>query len=930
MTRARLLSAALLSLALCPAALGLRPAAADPINTAFLPPEIVPQDICRTTTAPDIPEDPTAGDEMSDEDAAFLQYLRRDIRNLSAEDAGRWFDFILALIDWQEELDPSFAGPGADLARAALHVDAGQLDVLWSSGLLQKLRDSAASLSGVQKVALAQYFLNGTGIEADVPFGLALIRDAAYGGNVDALLTIARMDVNGDKMPEWDAPLDLTVSLAFGGMLGAMTPGICARAERVAAAYDSGDIVARNPAIAYAWRRFVADLGGTEAAWKVAEANLTGLAPNPDAALAMQYLKLAADRGYRPDASAAATLRAATEVPKDLLTRLLGPGANSAVVSGSPGTSTRRSLSHLLQLEANPDAIEVSEDGPYLQYLRRIAEFPTAPGFVYTQLANELMIKEGRWAAQDRAMSLLDEAARRGDPEGMRMLAQIMLRYRDDPTYVARAVSLLSEAATRHGDPDAMQALDGLFRCQIPEAPQLAEADIWAAAFRATGAAPVDISANDLLVLDPYRDPEAIAAIQTHALQGEVQGLSQMLERVQVDPSMGDAAHRIWAARTETSNKALELFADLEFALATTPVERDLAVALFRRVYLNNGVTSALDLAAALVEYNGRDPVPAKEIVTLLTQAGNRGEGNSIRLLARLTSDRRAAASLDIPPRTEAEVYEEFAETIETRGDFLALMFAIPHVSPAVAEDYIDRAVSLMVCGTKDIEELGDAHAILQDAAMTWHWRQVGLTIEGGHTLSRLAITNRQMDLYGTGAAPGAADVLARTLAEGDATARRGLYGLLSNPNRTGYDPARAAEQLVALLRTGDPGDADFVLASYREAPREIRAAVDAAFDLRPLLRKAGEAGDAQAQYDLAMLLRARASGAADLAESARLLTAAAEGGNGAAMTALAGVLANGLGVPADRKAAIGWYKRASEAGDRNAAEMARLLALLP
>lgn len=920
MTRASLMIAAALSLS----ALVPRHALAEPLNIAFLPPEIVAQDICRTAPGQPLAEEVTDGDGISAEDAIYLRYLRRDIRNLSAEDAARWFDFILSLISWQEELDPAFAGAGADLARAALYVDAGRVDGLAGSGLLQDLRDNAGSLTGAQKVALAQYYLNGTGVDPDVPFALALIRDAAYGGNVEALLSIARMESRGEKMPEWDAPLDMTISLAFGGMLGPMTPGICARAERIALAYEEGEIVARNPAIAYAWHRFAADLGGTEAAWRVALAHLSGAAPNPDPAVANQYLKLAADRGFRPDASAAATLRAQTAVPSELIERLLG-GPLAAVPDGG---AMRPSLAHFFELEANIDAIEVSEDGPYLEYLRRLSEFPTAPGFVFTRLANELMTREGRWVAEDRGRELLEEAVLRGDPEGMRALAQILLRYRKDPAAVSEAVSLLSQAATRFGDAAAMQALDGLYRCQIPEAPQVAEAEIWATAYRATKAAPVDVGPGDLLVLDSYRDPEALATIQTHALRGEVQGLSQMLERVQVDPTLGDAARIFWAGRTQVSAKALELFAILEFALSTTPAERERALALFRRIYLNNGVTTALDLSVALVEHNGRDPAVAKEIVTLLTQAGNRGEGNSIRLLARLTADRRAAETLNIPPRTEAEVYQEFAETIETRGDFLALMFAIPHVSPSVAEDYIERAVSLMVCGTKDIEELGDAHALLQDAEMTWHWRQVGLTIEGGHTLSRLAISRRQMDLYATGAAPTEAEVLARSLAEGDETARRGLYALLSNPARPSYDPVKAAEHLVALLRGGDPGDVEFALESYRRAPEDLRAAVASGVDLRPLFRAAAESGNARAQYDMAMLLRQTARNSADLTESARLLKLAAEGGHIPAMTALGEALSQGLGLPEDRQTALDWLKRAGDGGDRRGAELARLLAL--
>ncbi len=925
--RPRLLRRALRASALlAPVLLTLtpQPAAADPLDFAFMPPEVVPQDICNAPPAK--PETATAAEEYDPQRDLYLLYLRRDIRNLSAEDADRWFDFIMTLIAWQQDLDPSFDKASADLARIALYVDAGRIDALRASELIPGLRAATAQLTGGQKATLAQYYMNGLGVDADVPYGQSLIRDAAYGGNVDALLTIARMAVQGTPMPEWEAPLDLTVGLAFGGLLGPMNDGICRRAERIGDAYLAGDIVARNPDIAYAWYRFSADLGGAEAAWKVAEGHLSGAVVYPDPTTMQRYLALAMERGFRPNAEEAALLDSAKDVPTDLRDRLLG----APEASQGAGIPLRPSVGHMFQLEANPDAMATSEDGPYLDYLRKLIEFDTTPGFIFTRLATEVQIRKGRWAGEPEITGYLEEGARRGDPEAMRLLAEVQLRYRDDPARVSRAVSLLSEAATRHGDPDAMNDLDGLFRCQVTDAPLLPEADRWAANFRATGHDPVEVSPGDLLVLDPFRDPEALARIQTHALAGEVQGLSQMMERVQVDPGMGDAARRTWVERIVTSDKALELFAVLEFGLATNPAERDRAVSLFRRIYLNNGVTTALDLSVALVEHYGRDPKVAEEIVTLLTQAGNRGEGAAIRLLARLVSDRRAAEVLSIPPRTEAEVYAQFAQIIEDRGDFLALMFAIPHVDPGMARDYINRAVSQMVCGTKDIEELGDASAILQDAAQTLHWRSAGLVIEGGHTLSRLALSNRQMDLYGTGPMPGPADVLARTAAEGDLTARRSLYLLSADPDRAGYDVAKAADLLVGLLQSGDKADEDFALAAYRGAAPDIRKAVDSAVDLRPLLRRAAEAGNVQAQLDLAFLLRDSARGGADLAESVRWMKKSAEGGNVAAMKALADALTQGLGVAIDRPAAIGWYQRAAEGGDAAAAEMARLLRLAP
>ena len=908
-------------------ALGMAaPLSAQPLELAFLPPAVEPQDLC---SAPDAnPEsDPGVGTgEADDQTALFLRFLRRDIRNLSAEDADRWFDFIQTLITWRTELDPGFAGAAELLARIALHVDAGRLDALRMAGLVDQLRQGSLRMNGPEKLALAQYYLNGIGTDPDIPYAQGLIRDAAYGGTVDALMTVARMAVEGTPMPDWDAPLDLTISLAFGGMLGQMDAGVCIRAERIAREYEGGGIVARNPATAYAWYRFAADLGGTGAAWRVVEFHLGAEAPVADNAVLLKYLKLAGQRGYTPTPAQTGQLQAQGQITQADLAALIGPN-----VIAPKGTG-RASVARHFRLAVNPDSIKLDESGPYLAYLRRLAEFDTAPGWVFTRLATEVQVRTGRWKGEAETIALLETAATRGDGEGMQLLAGRLLRYRQDPARLTRAINLLTEAATTHGLTTALRDLDGLFRCQTPAAPNLREANYWAAAYRATETAPVEISATDLVVLDPYREPETIARIQAQALQGQVQALAQQLERVQVDALLGEDAERLWVARAQVSDKALELFAELEFTLATTPTERDLAVELFRRVYLNNGVTTALDLAVALVEHDGRNAAIAAEIVTLLTQAGNRGEGAAIRLLARLTGDRRTAAMLNIAPRTEPQVHAEFAAAIEDRGDFLALMFAIPHLGLDRAADYTERAVSQMTCGTKDADELGDVATMLQSPALSDHWRRVGLAIDGGHLLSRLALTSRQMEAYGTHAAPGQIAVLTRELAEGGdlagGGARRSLYALTANPDLAGYDPAAAATHLLALVQGAGVSDEAFVLTAYRDAPAAVRAAVAARFDMGPIYTRAATAGQAQAQLDLALLLQVQAKGPADLAASADWLAQAAAAGNVVAMAELGRVLATGLGVPADRAGALGWLDQAGAAGDAGSADLARLLRL--
>jgi TPR repeat protein len=886
-------------------------AAADTLDLAFMPPAVVPQDLCIPGSMPDEVDnlDLAMGeDNLTDE--LRLRYIQRDIRNLQAKDADRWFDFILTLIDWQARLDPGFDGTGAALARIALYIDAGRLDDLRDQNLIDQLRAENRIFTNAQRMALAEYYLNGIGVATDPAFARTLIREAAYGGNPQALLTIARLALQGTPVEGWDAPLDMTVTLAFGGMLGQMNSEVCRHAERIAQQYLAGDVVTRNPEIAQAWFRFAADLGGADAAWRIVEYHLEADAAHKDNAEMLKYLRLAVARGITVDAVQAERIRSAGNLDEATLSDILG--FNFSADTGR----TRPSLSGYFQLGVNLDAEFADPDSTYLDYLYEVIQFDTAPGFVFTELAKEVLIRKGRWAGEVEAMEFLEQAAARKDAEGMQLLARMLMRYRDNPAQVNRAVDLLTEAVTRFGRMSAMNDLDGLFRCQAVDAPLLNEADYWATAYQATQSETVAVSPADLLTLDPFKDPETIAQIQTQALQGDPQSLANFLERVQVDPLVRDSAHRLWATRADGSDKALENFAELETDLATNPAERDLAIELFRRIYLNNGVTTALDVSVALLEDNGRNPDIAAEIVRYLTEAGNRGEGAAIRLLARLTAE----------TTPESSVYRQFADIIEDRGDFLALMFAMPYLTPDKAQDYIDRAVSLMTCGTKDVEELGDAATLQNDGEQTFHWERVGLAIPGGNVLSKLAISDRQMAFYDVGAAPDARRVLERALAEGDQLAHRTLYDLTADPDLPTFDPPAAADHLIATLSL--PDQEGFVLDSYRTADPEVRSAIAQRLDMAELFLKVAQAGDIAAKRDYALMLRDTATTLADLQDSARWLQEAADGGDVVAMTELGRVLAYGIGIPMDRPTALVWLDQAARAGSAEAATLARLLEL--
>lgn len=898
------------------AVFGAEQAVAEPLQLEFLPPVLETQDICNTPAVRDQESDyDVDGDDDELTDFLRIRYLTRDIRNLMDDDAEGEFNFINSLITRLAEVDPTFAGIDELFMRVKLHFRADRFDELKQKNYIPQLRQMSQAMSNNQRMELAMLYLDGIGVERDVAFAQTLIREAAYGGNARALLEIARMQIKGELLDGWDAPMDLTLTMAFGGMLGDLNRGVCYRAEQIAQEYQKGEVVIANEALSLAWRKFAADMGGAEAAWRVVEYHLNADADRKDNQEMLVYLRRAAELGLSLDTGQIGKITSAGDVTPEELNDILGYNLNQ------DDRRTRKSLIPFLELVVNIDGLEADEDGVYIDYLHEIARLPYAPGWVYTRLAQEVLIRKGRWKAEAEAMQLLEQAVALGDPDGMQMLASMLIRYRDDPKQINRAENLLFETISRFGMASSMKLLDSLYRCQVNDAPRLREADHWASAYNASDYALVPISATDLIALDPYKDPETIAKIQTQALDNRTQALADHAQRMQSNPMSTATALEIWASRINRSDQALEAFAELEFELATNPAERALAVEFFRRVYLNNGVTTALDLAIALVEDNSRDKEIADEIIYLLTMAGNRGEGAALRLKSRLLAGALDHASYR---RSAQQVYQETAQIIEERGDFLALMFALPFVSSEKVDDYIDRAVSLMNCGTKDADEIGDIYAIRGDRELSFQWRQIGLHFEGGHVLSKLRLSNEQMSYFRKGKASSMFDLEQKALAAGDQSALENLFLMAANPDLPTYDPSAAAEYLGIALGTNE--HAGWIFEAFRRAPESVREAVSASQDMQSVYANAAQAGNNEARYQYGMYLRSEAKDIDDLIESARWLQAAAEGGHDEAMVELAFAYGLGIGVFKEIPLAMQWLQRARSANNPRAAELANLI----
>lgn len=889
----------ILSLAL-PLLMFPAPVLAERLTLTFLPPDLPPANVCNV--------EPERFDESETQEAEAeggtggvldnsgrLGFLSSDIHNLTRQDADRWFDFIMALISRRAELDPGYAGVSETFERIETYLAADRLDELAQTGLIQSLTYGLDQLSWSETVRLSRFYLNGLGVEKDRAFATNLILDQAYLGNADALMEVLRLQLRGGEVGDWSLSAEETAQLAFGGMIGRMNRGLCARAERMAREYIDGDLLTPNADLAYAWRKFAADMGGGEAAWRVVEHHLNATGERKNEAALRHYLSLAVTNGFVVMPEDAEDLVETGAQTEEEIRRVLGHN------HGLVGSAERSSAVPFLVLDVRRPTTSISEDGAYLQYLREISTLPGVPGHVLTRLAKEVLLRKGRWNGEAEAMPVLLNAVALGDAEAMTMVAEMLLRRRDDPESFREAETLLIDAVTRHGHSEAMWSLDTLYRCQSVHAPMLAEAEFWAQAGRAADIEPVSISATDLARMDAALEPEIAARIQSLAIKGHSGSAADLLQHLQSNPLAPEVALNHWAKRVSQSDVSIEKFVGQEYELALTPGQRHAAVELFRRVYLDVGASISLDLAVILTEHAGRNPVVAAEILQILNNSGGRGQGAAIRLLMRLTGS------------DPEEVYAQFAPTIEDRGDFIALMVAAPFLTDDAFEKYMNRAVSIMSCTTKDVLELADAYAARNLSDEAAHWLTVGQAIEGGNSLSRLGLSTRQMSDFNTGLTM-FRDPLARPIAGRDVFDQlRQKYLAVSSPEAPDFDAVQAGAVLAEVFQLPDRKAFLWALNQYRKADRTVRTEADSRIDIRSGLVDAAEAGDPVAQYETGLLLRATAMTPGDLESSTRWLERAAEAGHGEAMVEYAYATAFGIGRPADPKLGLVWLDRAED-----------------
>jgi TPR repeat protein len=890
-----------------------QPASAAPIAVTFEPPVIEASPVC--VPRADKAEVVRRWQEWDGRTLPFngdTNAIRDDLRFLVQASGAEALDTVWRAIDVLHATNPDYIETDVLLDKADHLIDLGLLDRLSEEKLIDAILAGPAATSARAQQVAGFALLNGTGIAKDEKRGLELLVSSAYSGNANALLELARRGSEGEVIAGWNIEPTLAITLAFGALVGEIDPQICERINRIANRYRLGDLVQQDTALAERWFRLSADLGDAPAAWQVAQFHLLAEGMEKDNDVLLRYLTQAADAGLGYAAASLGRMydRGGIVEREPLLSR--------AYLTKAAALGDRNGLIWLAALD------EKESDGSpaTLERLRKsleaVANLGNPPAVALVKLARIHMQTEGRWAAEAKVRALMARAleVESANEDAALLRAELDMRSmrtrQDFLEIVARLESLVADG----GSTDAMTRLQAAFLCQSPDAPEAERYAYWREVEAVAANATVEMTDAEIEQFVKNPDPLVVAEIQGQALYGREESVALYLELQERAIEAGTISQFPAIPETDLVRAGDEaVVTRMRLQTRSEPVVD--AISILREATARGDQTARMELARALLSVPEIDGPMIAEARSLLEPAAAAGLGLAIKMLESV----RALEGGD-----PATIWPEYREAIEQRGDFHALVYALPKLNDhALIDEYLIRARAVVDCRAPGILSLADTLAQMGRMDDALRWLSIAEVASEGIDWIAVDIADSYRQIATPEADEKAMALLKRASTNGRRDAVRRLLEIAEADDAAPKTAAAQAALYVDLIGSTNADSVALVLRKLRTADPEVRELVAGQIDIAELYAVAADAGDAVAQYEHAMNLRSRADSAETLEQSTRYLTLAAEQGHARAMLELSEAYAVGLGTAPSIDASRQWLRRAAAAGSKEAIELVRL-----
>ena len=325
---------------------------------------------------------------------------------------------------------------------------------------------------------------------------------------------------------------------------------------------------------------------------------------------------------------------------------------------------------------------------------------------------------------------------------------------------------------------------------------------------------------------------------------------------------------------------------------------------------------AGLRLAKALLEDPGQAHRAAA--IELLKPLADLGYGEAMTLL-------QIADPTGFPET--AALYARYGAVIEARGDFTALLLAMPFLPDASRREvYRARATEVMSCSFFEAIAFSKVWSGLGKAPEAQRWMVVAAHLAGQDKWRMIVLADAQRAHFGKDGLASAITLYEASMKLGSKTAVQRLlkiYGLKDDP---AYDADRAATLYVALVARSDPASVPTLLAALTRENPALAVIVDTRLDLDKVYRQSAEAGNPAGMREHARRLRATAKSPKEVAAATDWLIRASKAGDAKAMVLLSQAYSLGLGIPPSLDLAQTWLQRAAAAGETDASALVQIL----
>ncbi|WP_414473411.1 tetratricopeptide repeat protein [Microvirga sp. M2] len=790
------------------------------------------------------------------------------------------------------------------LGQLMLDPAAGPVDAERAAALFST---AASTLHMDAAVQLARLHEQGRIKGADVKEAERLLRTASAAGNVDGVIGLARLQKSGRLGAVPQAATEDLVKLGLLILYGDLGRGKCSSLYEIGAILSDDALVPGGLREAVKWFEAAARQGDYRGDLSLAGIYLQGRVTAAPGAV-LRHLTRAAEAG---------SAQAMTSLGEY---HLRGDGTPKDVAKGvawleKAGTYADVDAYKLLSRHYRGEFGSAPDLPKAADALSRAIALPGHTSSVIVSLAR--LYAAGIHGQPDikTALALYRQAADSGDPSGLTELAKLLLA-RPQDALGTDVLGLLNEAA-RRGNPEAMGVLADLYECSAVVAPDMEQSRSWLMRAAAAGHAR-SIAA---LASQPNADPEV--------MRRSAEALKRSAEK-------GDRESMVYLALAYRTGRGAEQDERLaaEWQKAALAPGEDLSRSRFllaRRLLTVGSAEADRTLGRNLLEEvaRGGDASAVFELGRFLTSASQPGSPEHVRGVALL---QKAAASGVVAAMAELadQPDDQLRVTGKTAADWRrtaagagsvrsAIALAALAEDPADRSAWVERAEALPVCSARDMVELAAIHHRTNnpqavERARLWLQRAVADTrLHEPDPATLFQIGRALFDGVGGSTDPQeAVTYIERSAEAGKVEAMRFLGRNYASGALGEGKNDLAVAWLIKALRAEDEGAAADLARVATTSEKDAGRAVEA-------LKEAAGKSFVPAMREYGRSLQFGFGTVADPVQGGVWLRKAAEAGDIAAMKELSRAYASGYGVELSANASTDWLLRAANAGDTEA-----------